>query len=924
MIHISSVKTNKVVNDKSLLKICLLLILSILSGEVVSQRLEIKGRVIDSTSKTYIRQASVNLLSAKDSVLQFSQRTGLNGNFKFVDIPPDEYILLITFPGYSDYAGILETKPNNSLISLPDIPLYLKAKLLEEVIVNSTRTVLSIKGDTSEFNIRSLRPDSSASIEDIVRKLPGLSVGKNGAISINGQVIQRVLVDGEEFFSDDPTLVTKNFKAYLIDKIQVYDKATEGGSGNAASAAKVKTMDVKLKKEIVSGYLGNIETGVGSSDLFKHNAMLTAFRGKRKLAAVGSLNNVGEVDINANISYELGDRRYKLLYNQLQDWKGSYDEEGIPRNISGGFQYINKFSNDQQSVNARYKKGRLTIQNASSAVVQNNLVDQFTITQSSKKNEHDLLRDGYRVAYDLSLDSTSKLYLKSEGVLLELNNTEIDSFSTVLNRQELINRGYRQQQVRATAKGIYNSIAWDKLVSKGRAKFSTIVSTFFSNHDETGKYFFSNTPKNSVSSEVLDQQKVASTNNNLLQWKTSFSHPIGTAGKLAYKYVYDLFSSQSGMSTFNKGSGVGYDVLDPLYSGSYEYKTFTHTTGLLYSYDQKKFSIEAAPDVVFTTIKQQGNLAIPKAERPFVYPSLSTKVKFNFSRNRFVTLSYTGNPVMPSVEQLRPITNNVDPLNVFKGNSGLNPYFTNRFMFNYLNYKTSFHRIINLTASFTRNNKAIGIAVDTDTAGRNIYSYINLPKANLFGDINLFFESKIKSLNLGVGMVGNARFGQFHSFTNARLNTTTQFSYDCKFIVSKSQDAKYAWAIAATPSYTTIRSGLSNIIQANNYWGFLSSISGDVTVLSGLELHAGVEYLLQQKTASFSSDFSRMVCDASVKKKMLPKKNLIVKISVNDIFNQKRGLLRYAQNNIVAQNEFLTLSRFFLASCIWEFNGTKK
>ncbi len=923
MIHISDVETNNIVTCNSYIKVILLFILLLISRDVMSQRTEIKGSVIDSTSQKYVAQASVNLLTAKDSVLQFSERSDFNGNFRFVNIPLAEYILLITFPGCSDYTTVLKVSDHNRFISLANIPLYSKAKLLEEVIVNSTRSVLSIKGDTSEFNIRSLRPDSTASIEDIVRKLPGLSVGKNGDISINGQVIQRLLVDGEEFFSDDPTLVTRNFKAYLIDKIQVYDKATEGGSGNAASATKVKTMDVKLKQEIVSGYLGNIEAGVGSSNLYKHNVMLTTFRGKRKLALVGSLNNIGEVDINANISYELGDRRFKLLYNQLQDWNGTYDEQGIPRNISGGFQYVDKFSNDQQSVNARYKKGRLTIQNASSSLVQNNLVDQFTTTLSSKKNQQDLYRDGYRIGYEIAIDSTSKLFLKSEGVSLELRNTETDSFTTELNRQELINKGYRQQQVVGKAKGVYNSIAWDKLLQKGRAKLSTIVNSFFSDHQETGKYYFSNTPKNSVGPEILDQQKEATTSNALLQWKTSFSHPVANAGKLSYKYVYDLFSSQSGMNTFNKGFGNAYDVLDPSYSGSYQYKSFTHTAGLLYSYDQKKISLEAAPDFVFNTISQQGNLSLASAKRTFINPSISTKVKFDFSRNRFLTFTYTGNPIMPSMEQLRPVINNVDPLNIYKGNPALNPYFSSRFLLSYLNYKTSFHRIINLTASFTRNNNAIGIALETDTAGRNNFSYVNLPKANLFADINLFFESKIKSLNLGVGIVSNVRFGQFHSFANARLNTTTQYSYDCKFILSKSLNTKYAWAFSTTPSYTSIRSGLSNI-RANNYWGCLSTISGDVAVLNGLELHAGIDYLWQQKSASFESDFNRIVCDISVKKKMLAKKNFIIKVSVNDLFNQKRGFMRYSQNNVVAQNEFLTLSRFFLASCIWEFNGTKK
>lgn len=182
----------------------------------------IKGTVTDTTSKANLKDVTVSVLTAADSFLYKFSKTDQSGNFS-VTVPDSvPYFLLFEYPHYASFASEVESPGKN--VNMGIVPLLTKAHLLEEVVVKKRVGAMTIKGDTSEFAADSFKVQPNATVEELLKKLPGIQIDKSGNITAQGQAVKRVLVDGEEFFGDDPKLVTKNLRADVVDKVQVYDK----------------------------------------------------------------------------------------------------------------------------------------------------------------------------------------------------------------------------------------------------------------------------------------------------------------------------------------------------------------------------------------------------------------------------------------------------------------------------------------------------------------------------------------------------------------------------------------------------------------------------------------------------------------------------------------------------------------------------
>ena len=189
----------------SILLSCFLL----LAASAVAQYSHISGSVSDTLEKKTLSNASILLLRPADSILIAHTRSDAAGHFQLNKVPTGHYLLLVTYPSYADYVDEVDAKDTNGLI-LPPVPMVLRSKLLETVVVSGNKGAVRIKGDTTEFNADSFRTEAGASVEDLLKKLPGIQVDRNGKITAQGETVKKVLVDGEEFFGDDPTLVTQN------------------------------------------------------------------------------------------------------------------------------------------------------------------------------------------------------------------------------------------------------------------------------------------------------------------------------------------------------------------------------------------------------------------------------------------------------------------------------------------------------------------------------------------------------------------------------------------------------------------------------------------------------------------------------------------------------------------------------------------
>nr|MBA2562437.1 carboxypeptidase regulatory-like domain-containing protein [Chitinophagaceae bacterium] len=192
--------------------------------QISAQSVTLKGTIKDTSEKKLLSNAVVSLLQKKDSTLVSFSRSDKEGNFKIEGLVPGKYVMLISYPKFADLADDIELK--NTDLDLGNVPLTQKSLLLKEVIIR-TGQAIRIKGDTTEFTADSFVVKEGATVEDLLKKLPGFQVNSKGEITAQGKRVEKVLVDGEEFFGDDPTMATQNLSAKIVDKVQLFDTKTE-------------------------------------------------------------------------------------------------------------------------------------------------------------------------------------------------------------------------------------------------------------------------------------------------------------------------------------------------------------------------------------------------------------------------------------------------------------------------------------------------------------------------------------------------------------------------------------------------------------------------------------------------------------------------------------------------------------------------
>ena len=239
-------------------KLFLLLSVSIFcSAQAFSQTNRVSGSITDTSTGKKLSQAVVSLIRTQDSILTKFTRTNEQGYYEINNIPNGKYVLMVSFPGYAEFVDELDLK-GDAMVSR-SATIIPRSKLLEEIIIQQKVSAIRIKGDTTEYKADSFKVDANSNVQELLKRLPGLQVNSKGEITAQGQKVEKILVDGEEFFSDDPAVVTQNLRANLVDKVQVFDKKSEQAEFTGVDdGQKTKTINLELKEDKKKGYFGKI------------------------------------------------------------------------------------------------------------------------------------------------------------------------------------------------------------------------------------------------------------------------------------------------------------------------------------------------------------------------------------------------------------------------------------------------------------------------------------------------------------------------------------------------------------------------------------------------------------------------------------------------------------------------------------------
>jgi hypothetical protein len=894
----------------------------------------IKGRTIDTASTTLLSGTSVAVLNAKDSTLVKFTRTTENGAFELSGIKNGKFILLVSYPKYADFVDHFTLDSTTQVKDYAKINLTGMAKILADVIIKGNRAAMKIKGDTTEFDPKAFNIEPNSKVEDLIKQFPGIQVDKDGKITAQGKAVQKVLVDGEEFFGDDPTLVTKNLRADMVESVQLYDKASDQASFTGIDdGEKTKTLNVKLKEDKKNGYFGKVQGGYGTDDYYTGQLMFNKFWGKKKFSAYGIFGNNGTVGLGwddrdkyGGNTMTMSDEGYMYFSSGGDDfdsYDGQYNGQGLPVARTGGLHFDNKWNKDKESLNTNYKIGSIRVSGDRNTISQNNLSSGVINNVSDQFNDNDMFRQKLDATYEIKLDTTLTLKVSVDGTLKESNTFNSYNTSSRDGNNALLNTSNRVLSNKVNEQLFNMSALFTKRLKKKGRTLSLSLSEAISKSNSDGylnsenKFYTTTGTRDSL----INQYKVNDITNTSFKSNLAYTEPLSKTITVIVNYGLSLMNGQSDRKSFNKSASGNYDILDSQFSNDYKLDQIINQGGAVFNYKSGKSSATIGSKFSGVNFKQVDLYNNKTYNRNFINYMPQASYQYRFSQQKSLRINYSGNTNQPSLEQIQPISVNTDPLNISLGNPDLRPSFRSSISANFNSYKVLTDQSIWLSGyySFTANPIVSDVVTDASTA-KSTYKSVNLSNempSNF--SINAQTSRKIKGIDLSVGINGNAYGNTSYNYINNVLNNTKNYTYGAGLNISKYVDKKYNFYTRFGPTYNVARASVNRLGNSDG-WGWDGYASGSVKLPAKLDLSTDAQYEFKGKTQTFDENFQRFLWNASLTKKFFKSENLKFVLTVNDILNQNVGFDRSANNGNITQSSYTTIQRYFLFSLIWDFN----
>jgi len=903
-----------------------------------AQNINVSGSVNDTIQKKGVQHAVVALLKAKDSVLYKFTRTDASGKYAFKNIKAGEYVIMTTHPFFADIVSNVDIKDAETTI--PSIALTSKSKLLEEVIVKSGSPI-KIKGDTTVYTADSFKVRAGANVEELLRKLPGITVDKDGKITAMGEQVKKVLVDGEEFFGDDPGIATKNLRADVVKEVEVFDKKSDQAAFTGIDdGIKDKTINLKLKDNAKKGYFGKVEAGTDFKNFYNNSAMGNSFRGKRKLAAYGIMSNTGKtnLDWNDNQNYggndgmnmEVMDGGGVMMWN---DGGGDGDNYyggrgGIPTNWNGGLHYSNKFNNGKHSLNGGYK-----ISKVNSPSGERNFTTYFVgpdSTYSSSKVSQGFsakIKQNLSLTYEVNIDSANSLKFTARG---NLNNTRSNSN---YQQEAVTNKGLFITTINnRTSSEIDNSALNSTLLWKHKFKKNARTLTVNMNYNITGSntdsYLYSeNNDFINGDNDTTDQKKIKDINAHTFATNMTYTEPLAKDLFMSFTYAYSTSTNANERLSFSKDMNGMYTKLVDSLSNSYLFKQVSNKPGMSLRMVKKKYNYSVGLAVSKNHFKQNNRTKLILREYDFTnyFPTASFYVKL--SGYGGIRVNYNGSSKAPTLDQLQPIIDNTDPLNQYIGNPDLDQSFSHSVNLNYNFYNVLKERGFwsGVYGSFTQN--AFVNETTIDNSGKSFYRTVNTDgnyNFNLYSNYNFKWKKINTHISFGPSAYAtrNISFLKTPSYTSMQKSVTTRFSYGFNAGLRKDKEKKYNFSINSNINWVKNDNSIGTNAAAD-YWQVGINADGEVTLFKKFRLGTEVNYNAKQKDPRFPAENQFTTWNASLKRNIF-KEVLELGVSVNDILSENRGYERNFNDYRYTETYYNTLKRYWLLTLTWNFSKNGK
>lgn len=902
----------------------LLLVMFIFFATAALSQNSISGRVIDTTEKKQLANAVVLVMQEKDSMLVTYTRTSEKGVFHIEGLLNGNYILLISLHSYTDYTYTF-TLPTERDIDLGNIPLMTIAHLLQEVIVTQNIPRIRIKGDTTEYKADRFKVEANATVEDLLKVLPGITVDSKGNITANGKRVAEVLVDGEPFFSDDPVLVTRNLRSSMVNQVQVYDKKNDRDAFSGVSTSTPKTVvNLKLKETEKKGYFGNVLFGIGTQRYHNSEVMYNKFKGKEKISFFAIVTNTSGAGLSSLNVEKFSDNSAFAVVREMVDpfdsWGGNYTGEGLPLLQSAGLHYNNKWNGDTQSINANYKRAHLTVEGTNTLNTIQALRNGRTLETKNIQNYHNnRVINRLNGSYQYKLDSTSTLKLILDGHTSEKKIQSSFESEALEDGNTLLNTQSRNIAFTNSNNTFVGDILWLKKMKKKRRTLTASVSVENNKIKSSGQLFALNRLFSSGSpiADTTDQYKLNNSAEYNISTSVSYTEPISPSAILNIQAGQAFYSGNSSISSFNKSTNASYTILDSANSSYFSLTTPRQKLTAQYVLTKKKFQLAIGNELNRDIYKQIDKKHSLKSNRDFVYHNPLVSFTYSPSAQSSLALRYAASTKVPSFQQLQPFILNLNPTTKFIGNPTLIPSYVHTFYIGYLKFKMLRNQAFSYNIRISKLNNAISLSSTIDSFGRTLYKWVNI-NGNYSGSGDVNFSTKLPKLDLFISTRGGVQLERSGGIINGQPYFANTENYTTGLSIRKSKEKKYSISLGSSFSFTKVKYSLPTIFS-NSFTTIQSNFSLDLYPHKKVQFHIDGNLLTRQQVKGFEPLSPVFFLTSWTGIKFLKKETLLFKTTLNNILNTNALNMRYLGPEYSSQTNYNVIGRYLFFSLAWNF-----
>ena len=898
----------------------LILVCLCFMGEINAQKINVTGEVKDTLNEPLIG-ATVMLLNAKDSVLAKFGITNGKGAFKLDRISPDDYILQITYLGYANLSQPVSIANDLEKLNLGAFQLQPESALLEQVEVKADFVPIRMKSDTVEYNAAAFQTKPNADVEALLKKLPGVEVDRNGDIKAHGENVQKVLVDGKEFFGDDPKIATKNLPADAIDKVQVFDKKSDIAEFSGIDDGReAKTINLSLKEDHNQGYFGKIKGGYGTEERYENKFNVNRFGHNIQFSALGMFNNTNQQGFSINDYINMMGGLNNLLSGSSGELRLDGDDLGLPLDrgqdnqgftttSAGGVNFnweLNKKTKLHTSYFYNGIKKDLDLTENQQSILGAESYNSTRMAQAKQKN------DGHRLNLNFSskIDSFQTIKWRTNLGYTQKNNSS-NSFSQTFNLSDILENNSSQQLV---TKG--NDFRWNTNLTylkrfKKKGRFFTINAAYEKTDKEQtrdlialNQFFTNGIPSDSLLQDHLKDNQQTNYGVGL-----TYTEPIGKAKYLEINYAYQNYHNDLEKNVFDRKDNTL--VFNPFLSNHFQRDYLYHRTGLNYKWKLKKMNLNAGVHAQHATLKGfliSENISL-KNDFFNLLPKLN--LTYDFKATRSLRFDYRTTVREPSLEQLKPIVDNSNPLNIYVGNPDLQPEYLHDFRLNFNSFDqfSSVSIFASVNANFT--NFKIVNARTLDEQFRQTIQPINFGETTRYSTY-LSLGAPLKFLKSRINLTADYGFNRgnylVNDLNNPFRNKTT--SLDVNFTNKNTEIIELAIGYKWTKNSLDYEQDIQQNQTYNNqifYTDLALNLGKDWTISSTIDY-------THYSNASFGAATDIALWKAGIDYRFLKDKRGTLTLSANDLLNQNLGINRNSQLNYVLEQRIISLGRYFMLS----------